>query len=254
MTETISQQFDTDDTAFDKTESLTLTISDVITSSDVWTSEGGISNPYDRYVFNFDDMKFIWNFESSTSSNGQMYDMEIIDEYTIRISGLRAGYNTPARITIINPEKLQLKFIDDEKNNGNYYLVKTNESFRGFNNTSNTNEDDVLNDSLTVDEERLFEYLKKSIDSFKNPASVRIIEVYAYDKDDDVFYVDISAENSLGGNTLELYEVCDNKIYKSMTSRATFERIPIAFGDPCSCDIATINNLLKEYFEEMDWI
>lgn len=109
------------------------------------------------------------------------------------------------------------------------------------------------NSSLTEDEERLLKYLKNSTDSFNNPTSVRVVEVYAYDEDEDIFYVDISAENSLGGNTLELYEVSKNDIHESITSRSMFEYITLAPGNPCSCDISTINKLLKEYYSEMGW-
>lgn len=134
--------------------------------------------------------------------------------------------------------------------NENAYSPKTNTT-----NTESAISSTITNNStsLTEDEERFIMYFKNSISTFKKPSSIRIVEVFSYDKDDDVFYAEISAENSLGGNTLELYEVGKYEIYKSMSSRDTFEYITIAPGDPCSCNISALNNALKEYYAEMGW-
>lgn len=237
-----------------ETEPPVLTIKDIIDSDYVWRSEGGIANSYGKFIFDCENMKFLYEFESSQFSNSNTYSLKFIDEKTVEISGLRSGYSSPAELTVVNANRLKIRFLDDELNNGDYYLNKTSEVYAGKTSSTGTvvieNDDDS---SLTEDEERLLKYLKNSIDSFKNPASVRVVEVYAYDEDEDVFYVDISAENSLGGNTLELYEVSKNDIHESMTSRSMFEHITIAPGDPCSCDVSTINNLLKEYYLEMGW-
>ena len=107
--------------------------------------------------------------------------------------------------------------------------------------------------TFTKDEQKLIQYLLNSLDSFKNPSSVRVIEVYTYDKEDDEFYVELSAENSMGGTTKDLYQVRKYEIFKSMSSVESIKRMPFAFGDYCSCNVATVNNQLKEYCNKMGW-
>ena len=232
-----------------------LSIQEIVGSYTVWTSEGGISNPYDRYIFDSQNMILIYDFESSEYSNSATYNMQFVDEEAIEISGLRPGSESPAKLTIINENKLKITFIDNELNQGNYYLNKTNETYDADITSQSTGfaKKGDTTSQLTKDEERLLEYLKNSIDTFKKPSSVRVVEVYVYNDEDDLFYVDISAENSLGGTTKELYQVEKYDIYESISSSTSIDRMPYAFGESCSCDVSTINNLLKEYCTEMGW-
>ena len=229
-----------------------LTIKDIVDTPYAWSSEGGIANPYDRYIFDLENSRLVYSFESSQKSDLRTYNMKFLDDKTIEISGLRTGNEYPATLTIVNENRLKITFVDDEYNKGDYYLNKTNQTYTISTGASKEQEENSKS-NLTDDEERLLKYLKNSIDSFKNPASVRIIEVYTYDEEDDLFYVEISAENSLGGTTKELYQVEKYDIYESMSSAESIERMPFAFGRSCSCDEATLNDLLKEYYEEMGW-
>lgn len=104
-----------------------LTIKEIVDSDCAWTSEGGIHNPYDLFYFDCDNMIFTNVFESSELSQTSEFGMEFIDEKTIQITGFMRRYDYPAEITIVNENKLRIRFIDDELNDGDYFLNKTND-------------------------------------------------------------------------------------------------------------------------------
>lgn len=104
-----------------------LKIQDIVNSDYAWTSEGGIHNPYDLYYFDCENMLFINVFESSELSETNQFSMEFIDDKTILISGLRSWNDGPAKLTIVNENKLRVRFVDDTNNNGDYFLNKTEE-------------------------------------------------------------------------------------------------------------------------------
>ena len=104
-----------------------LTIKDIVNSDCAWTSEGGISNPYDRFFFDYDRMVFTNIFESSEFSQTCEFNIKIIDEKTIQVDGLMRGYDYPAEITIVNANKLRVRFLDEKYNDGDYFLNKTDE-------------------------------------------------------------------------------------------------------------------------------
>lgn len=104
-----------------------LTIKDIVDCDSAWTSEGGIYNQYDRFYFDCENMLFIVEFESSELKETNEYSMEFIDKKTIQISGFISTYNYPAEITIVNENKLRLRFLDNRYNDGDYYLNKSKE-------------------------------------------------------------------------------------------------------------------------------
>lgn len=101
-----------------------LTIKEIVDSDCAWTSEGGIHNPYDRFYFDCENMLFTNIFESSELSATYEYSMEFVDEKTIQIEGFGKWYQIPAELTIINENRLRLRFLDDTYNDGDYYLNK----------------------------------------------------------------------------------------------------------------------------------
>ena len=103
-----------------------LNIKEIVNSNSAWTSEGGISNPYDRYYFNCEKMIFTNVFESPVLSRTDEFRMEFIDEQTIQIEGFRNGYYTPAQLTIVSETKLRIRFLDVKYNTGDYFLNKEN--------------------------------------------------------------------------------------------------------------------------------
>jgi len=105
-----------------------MTIKDIINSDYAWTSEGGIHNEYDRFYFDCENMKIINMFKSNVLEETREYKMEFIDEKTIRIDGLMRHYEIPAELTIVNENKLRLRFIDNKYNDGDYFLNKTKET------------------------------------------------------------------------------------------------------------------------------
>ena len=99
-----------------------LSIMEIINSEHAWTSEGGIHNPYDRFYFDLENMVFKYIFESSAKSDSREYKITIVNEKTVRVEGLMSRYESPVEITIINENRLWIRFIDDDYNNGDYFL------------------------------------------------------------------------------------------------------------------------------------
>jgi len=107
-----------------KTVNPALTIKEIVDSDCAWASEGGIENPYDRFYFDCENMTFTNIFESSELSDYSEFAMEFVDEKTIRLEGVMRWYEIPAELTIVNENKLRLRFVDDAYNDGDYYLNK----------------------------------------------------------------------------------------------------------------------------------
>lgn len=99
-----------------------LNIREIVADGAGWSSEGGIANPYDTFYFDCENMLFRNVFESSEMSQTCEFKMEFIDNKTIRVEGVMRGHETPAEITIVDANKLRIKFIDLSYNSGNYYL------------------------------------------------------------------------------------------------------------------------------------
>ena len=53
-------------------------------------------------------------------SDTSEFNMEFVDEKTIKVDGVMRGYEVPAEITIVNENKLRLRFVDDSYNDGDY--------------------------------------------------------------------------------------------------------------------------------------
>lgn len=104
-----------------------LTIKEIVDSDCMWICEGGIGNPYDRYYFDCKNKLFINTFESSELNETLEFSMEFIDEKTIQIGGFRRMYEIPAELTIVDTDKLRIRFLDDKYNDGDYFLKKINE-------------------------------------------------------------------------------------------------------------------------------
>ena len=104
-----------------------LSIREIVESNCAWSSEGGIENPYDRFYFDCENMMFTNVFESSEMSSTSEFEMEFVDEKTIKVDGVMRYYEYPAEITIVNENKLRIRFIDDSHNDGDYYLNKVTE-------------------------------------------------------------------------------------------------------------------------------
>lgn len=104
-----------------------LSIQSLVSPDTAWVSEGGIHNPYDRFYFDCDNMLFVCTFESPQISETYQYNMEFIDENTILIEGFGKWYQIPAKLTIVDENKLRLRFIDDTYNDGDYFLIRQTE-------------------------------------------------------------------------------------------------------------------------------
>lgn len=104
-----------------------LSIKEIVNSNYAWTSEGGIHNEYDRFYFDLENMRIINEFKSSALEETREYKMEFVDDKTIRIDGLMRHYEIPAELTIVNENKLRLRFVDNKYNDGDYFLNKTKE-------------------------------------------------------------------------------------------------------------------------------
>ena len=69
-------------------------------------------------------MIFRNEFKSSDLSRSSEYKMILVNEKTIQVDGVRFGSEYPAEITIVNKDKLRIRFLDDEYNEGDYFLNK----------------------------------------------------------------------------------------------------------------------------------
>lgn len=104
-----------------------LSIREIVESGCAWSSEGGIENPYDRFYFDCENLIFTNIFKSSEMNSTGEFKMEFVDEKTIRVAGVMRRYEYPAEITVVNENKLRIRFIDDSYNDGDYYLNKLDE-------------------------------------------------------------------------------------------------------------------------------
>lgn len=104
-----------------------LSIREIVESGCAWSSEGGIENPYARFYFDCENLIFTNIFESSEMNSTGEFKMEFVDEKTIRVAGVMRYYEYPAEITVVNENKLRIRFIDDSYNDGDYYLNKVDE-------------------------------------------------------------------------------------------------------------------------------
>ena len=87
-----------------------LTIEEIVDSDSVWTSEGGISNPYDRFYFDCENMMLKYTFESPALTNSGEYKMEFVDEKTIQAEGFKTGDEYLDEIIVINEKNFVLDF------------------------------------------------------------------------------------------------------------------------------------------------
>ncbi len=103
-----------------------ITAREIIDSDHAWVSKGGIANPYDRFYFDSKKMKLINVFKSSERDERWEYAMKILNDKTIRVEGLRSGYEIPLELTIVNENKLRIYFEDDSYNDAtDNYLTTT---------------------------------------------------------------------------------------------------------------------------------
>lgn len=111
------------DKKFDKSN-LNISISEIVNSGDVWVSEGDIHNPYDRFYFDTENMLFKNTFKSSKLSSSSEYNMSFIDDKTIHVDGIMRYYEYPAEITVVSNDKLRIRFLENEYNDGDYFLIR----------------------------------------------------------------------------------------------------------------------------------
>ena len=110
-------------------EAVDISIEDVISSDKVWVSEGGIQNEYDQFYFDSENMLFVCSFESSELSQLSVFRMKINDDNTVLLSGLRNGEDMDVILSVVNENKLRVRYVDESYNDGDYFLNKTENAF-----------------------------------------------------------------------------------------------------------------------------
>lgn len=101
---------------------------------------------------------------------------------------------------------------------------------------------------LAEKDARIFYRVISVIDRFKNPASVRIMDVdhYYYKDEDSDCSLTISAQNSFGATSSKSYYITsDGKIYESDIYRSSSSQ---------GYDLTSINNAIQEYCKDKGWI
>lgn len=112
---------------------------------------------------------------------------------------------------------------------------------------------DVTQSTFSSHEEHIVEYLKTILTDFRDPSSVRVIDIISYDEDEDLYYLNINAANGFGGTNTTLYELTDGEISKSNLSENIITEMVGVYGKRISCDIGEINTALDEYCSSMGW-
>ena len=85
---------------------------------------------------------------------------------------------------------------------------------------------------------------------FKNPASIKLIDVLAIGNDNNSCTVIISAENSFGGTSQEMYWISsEGKVLDvGFLGEDSFVQ------DDTEYDIASINEAMQYYYKSMGWV
>lgn len=100
---------------------------------------------------------------------------------------------------------------------------------------------------LGKDEALVFSKLKEACTAFKNPASIRLIDVIQIGKDNNSCVVTISAENGFGARSKEDYNIsAEGKLLEVGWLGVN--------KDNKEYDIASINEALQTYYRSMGWI
>ena len=85
---------------------------------------------------------------------------------------------------------------------------------------------------------------------FKNPASISLIDVLAIGNDNNSCTVIVSAENSFGGTTKEIYWISS----EGKVMDVGFLGEDSFVEDDTEYDIASINEAMQNYYKSMGWI
>ena len=105
-----------------------LKIQDIISKECAWVIEGGLYNPYDKFYFDCENMKFVNTFISPDLNTTAEYNMIFVDEQTVQVDGIRPPYDDiPATIHVVDENKLRIKFENWENNVDFCYLCKVDE-------------------------------------------------------------------------------------------------------------------------------
>lgn len=99
---------------------------------------------------------------------------------------------------------------------------------------------------LGQDEALVFSKMVEACTAFKNPASVRLIDVIQIGKDNNSCVVTISAENSYGASSKEDYNISDDGTVLEVSWLGVNK-------DNKEYDIASINEALQTYYRSMGW-
>lgn len=99
--------------------------------------------------------------------------------------------------------------------------------------------------TLSSDEQAVYNAVKNSLSSFKNPGSVSVVSV-----SDKVFiggrYLKISAQNGFGGYTTQMFQVSGSGLIGPITDYNSY-RVD------SSISVSKINQKLNEYKTSMGW-
>ena len=99
--------------------------------------------------------------------------------------------------------------------------------------------------TLSSDEQTVYNAVKNSLSSFKDPGSVKVVSVST-----EVLiggrYLKISAKNSLGGSVTSMYQVSGRSLRGPITDYNSYEV-------DSSISVSKINSKLSDYQSSMGW-
>lgn len=104
--------------------------------------------------------------------------------------------------------------------------------------------------TLGQNEALILSKLIEGCSEFKNPASIKLIDVLAIGNDNNSCTVILSAENSFGATSKEIYWVSSEGKILDMG----FLGVDSFVEDDTEYDIASINEAMQCYYKSMGWI
>lgn len=104
--------------------------------------------------------------------------------------------------------------------------------------------------TLGQNEALILSKLIEGCSEFKNPASIKLIDVLAIGNDNNSCTVILSAENSFGATSKEIYWISSEGKILDMG----FLGVDSFVEDDTEYDIASINEAMQCYYKSMGWI
>lgn len=108
--------------------------------------------------------------------------------------------------------------------------------------------------SLGETEQAIFDLLTNTLYRFTNPASVKVVKLYAYQPSGERYFLSLTSMTDKGGYETKLYTLDESGSYGSIFSEFQIRTQADLIGLTMpACDIAALNRALDNYYVSMGW-